>query len=55
MDTLGSPYGYENHTNSGVLGIRALRNYTMMHYANDSCCTLMVDIVIKVESDLQPL
>ena len=36
MDTLGSPYGYDNTTTSGVLGAENHRKDTMMYSSNAS-------------------
>ena len=52
MDTLGSPYGYDNPTTSGVLGAKNLRKETMIYSSNASNQMLGDAKGVKVEANL---
>ena len=55
MDTLGSPYGSDNPTASGVLGSVKLSNYVMMYSVNVSSLMLRYDKGVRFEADPQLL
>ena len=55
IDTLGSLYGSDNNTASGVLGAGDLRNDAVIYSASKSSCTLRDSKGVNVESDLQLL
>ena len=55
MDTLGSPYGSDNPTASGVLGSVKLSNYVMMYSVNVSSLMLRYDKGVMFEADPQLL
>ena len=52
MNKLGSLYGYESPTASGVIGARKLRNDVLIYSDNESSCTLRNAKDVKVESNL---
>ena len=51
MDMLGSPYGSENPTASGVIGNREIRKYSMKYSANVLSRTLRDNTGVTVEAD----
>ena len=51
MDTLGSLYGSDNPTTSGVLCAGELINDAMMYSDNASSCTLSDAKCVKAEAD----